>query len=118
MRSDLLVTCFLPLVTALWPFTRSGPSKQPATVLKESMMIPLERRGCRIDDSVSPAPLSGTTEWRSSEIKFVSTGGVPMTDFEEAGFIMSLLALAGIAVMADRPLEAACERVLEWFKPR
>ena len=41
-----------------------------------------------------------------------------MTDLEEAGFVMSLLALAGIAVMADRPLEAACERVLEWFKPR
>ncbi len=41
-----------------------------------------------------------------------------MTDFEEAGFIMSLLALAGIAVMADRPLEARCERVLEWFRAK
>lgn len=41
-----------------------------------------------------------------------------MTDFEEASFVMSLLALAGIAVMADRPLAAACERMLEWFRPR
>lgn len=41
-----------------------------------------------------------------------------MTDLEEAGFVMSLLVLAGIAVLTDRPLEAACERVLEWFKPR
>lgn len=41
-----------------------------------------------------------------------------MTDLEEASLIMSLLALAGIAVMADRPLEAACERVLNWLKPR
>jgi len=30
-----------------------------------------------------------------------------MTDLEEASFIMSLLALAGIALLADRPLEAS-----------
>ena len=41
-----------------------------------------------------------------------------MSDFEEMSLVMSLLALAGIAVMADRPLESACERVLEWFKPQ
>lgn len=41
-----------------------------------------------------------------------------MTDFEETSLLMSVLALAGIAVMADRPLEATCERVLEWFRPR
>ena len=41
-----------------------------------------------------------------------------MTEFEEASLVISLLALAGIAVMADRPLESACERMLEWFKPR
>ncbi|MEC4889662.1 MAG: hypothetical protein RI101_06325 [Nitrospira sp.] len=41
-----------------------------------------------------------------------------MTDFEETSLLMSVLALAGIAVMADRPLEATCERFLEWFRPR
>ncbi|SPP66427.1 hypothetical protein [Nitrospira lenta] len=41
-----------------------------------------------------------------------------MTDFDETSLVMTLLAVAGIAVMADRPLEAACERVLEWFQPR
>jgi hypothetical protein len=41
-----------------------------------------------------------------------------MTDLEEASFVMSLLALAGIAVMVDRPFEAACERVLEWLHLR
>ncbi|HSN03701.1 MAG TPA: hypothetical protein VLS44_01875 [Nitrospira sp.] len=41
-----------------------------------------------------------------------------MTDFEEASLVMSLLALAGIAVMVDRPLEATCERLLEWLRPR
>lgn len=41
-----------------------------------------------------------------------------MTNLEGTGLVMSLLALAGIAVMADRPLEAACERVLEWFQSR
>ena len=41
-----------------------------------------------------------------------------MSDFEEMSLVMSLLALAGIAVMADRPLEAQCELVLEWFRPK
>lgn len=41
-----------------------------------------------------------------------------MTDFKESSLVMSLLALAGTAVMADRPLESSCERVLAWFRPR
>lgn len=41
-----------------------------------------------------------------------------MMDFEDASVVMSLLALAGIVVMADRPLEASCERVLEWFRAK
>lgn len=41
-----------------------------------------------------------------------------MSDFEEISLVMSLFALAGIAVMADRPLEARCERMLEWLRAK
>ncbi|MFO0705993.1 MAG: hypothetical protein U0412_03980 [Nitrospira sp.] len=41
-----------------------------------------------------------------------------MSDFEEMSLVMSLLALAGIAVMVDRPLEASCERVIDWFRTK
>jgi hypothetical protein len=38
-----------------------------------------------------------------------------MSELEEAGLVMSILALLGFALMAEGPIEATCERVLDWL---
>jgi hypothetical protein len=38
-----------------------------------------------------------------------------MSELEEAGLVMSILALLGFALMAEGPIEAICERVLDWL---
>ena len=55
----------------------NGLSEQPAMALKESMMVPLERRGCWVGARSIGAPLSRTTVSPTSERVYVATGGVP-----------------------------------------
>ncbi|HSE57537.1 MAG TPA: hypothetical protein VLA99_02445 [Nitrospiraceae bacterium] len=41
-----------------------------------------------------------------------------MSEVEEAGLVMSILALLGFALIAEGPIEAACERILDWLRLR
>lgn len=41
-----------------------------------------------------------------------------MSELEEAGLEMSILALIGFALMAEAPIESTCERLLNWLRVR
>lgn len=41
-----------------------------------------------------------------------------MSEFEEAGLVMSILALLGFALMAEGPIQATCDRLLDWLRFR
>ncbi|CAI4033561.1 hypothetical protein DNFV4_04002 [Nitrospira tepida] len=41
-----------------------------------------------------------------------------MSELEEAGLVMSILALLGLALIAEGPIEATCERIVDWLRVR
>jgi hypothetical protein len=41
-----------------------------------------------------------------------------MSEFEETGLVMSILALLGFALMAEGPIEATCDRIMTWLETR
>lgn len=100
--------------------------KTPTGLCLRSLLPSFERRFLRVASSLSYKRLRfcsfedypDKAALGYLETSFPAYKEEPMSDFEEAGLVMSILALLGLALMAEGPIETACERVLNWLRVR